>query len=114
MIGSQTLHAVGYALGIQRDAAGSRPGSTGGEKPLPVAWPTSVTAPPARGTSTRRSSWPRVYNAPVVFFCQNNQWAISQPRSGRPASRVYRRADGFGFPGVRVDGNDVLAVLGGH
>ena len=44
-----------------------------------------------------------VFNAPVVFFCQNNQWAISEP--------LVQRASGFGFPGVRVDGNDVFACL---
>jgi len=46
-----------------------------------------------------------------VFFCQNNQWAISEPMEKQTRIPLYRRADGFGFPGVRVDGNDVLAVL---
>ena len=50
------------------------------------------------------------YNAPVVFFCQNNQWAISEPIERQSRIPLYRRAAGFGFPGVRVDGNDVLAV----
>ena len=47
----------------------------------------------------------------MVFFCQNNQWAISEPTSASSAIPLYRRASGFGFPGVRVDGNDVLACL---
>jgi 2-oxoisovalerate dehydrogenase E1 component alpha subunit len=51
-----------------------------------------------------------VQNAPVVFFCQNNQWAISEPNDRQTRIPLYRRAAGFGFPGVRVDGNDVLAV----
>ena len=72
---------------------------------------TSATAPPARATSTRRSSSPRSFNAPVVFFCQNNQWAISEPLEKQTRVPLYQRAAGFGFPGVRVDGNDVLAVL---
>jgi pyruvate dehydrogenase E1 component alpha subunit len=46
----------------------------------------------------------------VVFFCQNNQWAISQPVERQTRIPLYQRARGFGFPGVRVDGNDVLAV----
>ena len=50
------------------------------------------------------------YNAPIVFFCQNNQWAISEPIERQSRIPLYRRASGFGFPGVRVDGNDVLAV----
>ena len=45
------------------------------------------------------------------FLCQNNQWAISQPLSRQTRIPLYRRAEGFGFPGLRVDGNDVLAVL---
>ncbi|HJQ05383.1 MAG TPA: thiamine pyrophosphate-dependent enzyme, partial [Nocardioides sp.] len=50
------------------------------------------------------------YNAPVVFFCQNNQWAISEPIDKVSRIPLARRADGFGFPGIRVDGNDVLAT----
>jgi pyruvate dehydrogenase E1 component alpha subunit len=55
--------------------------------------------------------WASVFNAPVVFFCQNNQWAISEPLERQSRIPLYKRAQGFGFPGVRVDGNDVLAVL---
>jgi pyruvate dehydrogenase E1 component alpha subunit len=51
-----------------------------------------------------------VFNAPIVFFCQNNQWAISVPLERQSRIPLYQRARGFGFPGVRVDGNDVLAV----
>jgi pyruvate dehydrogenase E1 component alpha subunit len=50
------------------------------------------------------------YNAPVVFFCQNNQWAISEPIERQSRIPLYQRARGFGFPGLRVDGNDVLAT----
>ncbi len=50
------------------------------------------------------------YNAPVVFFCQNNQWAISEPIERQSRIPLYQRALGFGFPGLRVDGNDVLAT----
>jgi pyruvate dehydrogenase E1 component alpha subunit len=52
-----------------------------------------------------------VFNAPVVFFCQNNQWAISQSHERLSRVPIYERAYGFGFPGVQVDGNDVLAVM---
>ena len=54
--------------------------------------------------------WASSYNAPIVFFCQNNQWGISTPMSIQSKIPLYHRAQGFGFPGVRVDGNDVLAV----
>jgi len=46
----------------------------------------------------------------VVFFVQNNQWAISEPTIKQTKIPLYLRAQGFGFPGIRVDGNDVLAV----
>jgi pyruvate dehydrogenase E1 component alpha subunit len=53
--------------------------------------------------------WASSFNAPVVFFCQNNQFGISTPSSTQSKVPLYRRARGFGFPGVRVDGNDLLA-----
>src|SRR4030095_8218268 len=53
-----------------------------------------------------------VLKAPVVFFCQNNQWAISVPLSCQTASEsIAIKAQAYGFPGVRVDGNDILAVV---
>ena len=53
-----------------------------------------------------------VFKLPVVFFCQNNQWAISVPLSGQTASESLAvKAVAYGFPGVRVDGNDILAVI---
>jgi pyruvate dehydrogenase E1 component alpha subunit len=54
--------------------------------------------------------WASSFNTPVVFFCQNNQWGISTPMSIQSKIPLYHRAPGFGFPGIRVDGNDVLAV----
>ena len=53
-----------------------------------------------------------VFKLPVVFFCQNNQWAISVPLSRQTASpSIAVKAVAYGFPGVRVDGNDILAVI---
>ncbi len=52
-----------------------------------------------------------VYKSPVVFICENNQWAISVPSSHQTASETFaQKAQAYGMPGVRVDGNDVLAV----
>jgi pyruvate dehydrogenase E1 component alpha subunit len=52
-----------------------------------------------------------VYEAPVIFFCNNNQWAISVPFEKQTKSEsVAIKAKAYGMPGVRVDGNDVLAV----
>lgn len=52
-----------------------------------------------------------VFRTPTVFFCQNNQWAISVPRERQTASETLAvKAEAYGFEGVRVDGNDLLAV----
>ena len=51
------------------------------------------------------------YMAPVVFFCQNNQWAISEPVRVQSHTSIAQRGQGYGIPGIQVDGNDVLAVL---
>jgi 2-oxoisovalerate dehydrogenase E1 component alpha subunit len=51
-----------------------------------------------------------VHKLPVIFFCENNQYAISVPLSKQVAGNISDRALGYGFPGVRVDGNDPLEV----
>jgi pyruvate dehydrogenase E1 component alpha subunit len=52
-----------------------------------------------------------VFRLPVVFICQNNQWAISVPLSGQTAAATLaQKAVAYGFEGVQVDGNDVFAV----
>lgn len=51
-----------------------------------------------------------VFKLPVIFLCENNQYAISIPAHRQVAGRVVDRAAGYGFPGQRVDGNDALDV----
>jgi 2-oxoisovalerate dehydrogenase E1 component alpha subunit len=52
-----------------------------------------------------------VWKAPCVFLCRNNGWAISVPSSTQTAARTFAsKAIGYGMPGIRVDGNDLLAV----
>jgi pyruvate dehydrogenase E1 component alpha subunit len=99
VIGSQTLHATGHAMGMQRD------GSDGAVMAFLGDGASS------QGDVNEAFVWASVFQAPVVFFCQNNQWAISEPLEKQSRIPLYQRARGFGFPGVRVDGNDVLAVL---
>jgi pyruvate dehydrogenase E1 component alpha subunit len=99
VIGSQTLHATGYAMGMQRD---------GGDGAVMAFFGDGASS---QGDVNEAFVWASVFNAPVVFFCQNNQWAISEPLEKQSRIPLYQRAMGFGFPGVRVDGNDVLAVL---
>ena len=56
-------------------------------------------------------SFAAAWKVPLVIFCQNNQWAISVPLSRQTAvTRLADKAQAYGLPGVRVDGNDVLAV----
>jgi pyruvate dehydrogenase E1 component alpha subunit len=99
VIGSQTLHAVGYAMGIQRDDATAATIAYFGDGAT------------SQGDVNESFIWASVFNAPIVFFCQNNQWAISEPLEKQTRIPLYRRASGFGFPGIRVDGNDVFACL---
>jgi len=103
VIGSQTLHATGYAMGIQRD------GAVGEDGEAVIAY--FGDGATSQGDVNEAFIWASVTNAPIVFFCQNNQWAISEPLERQSRVPLYRRAQGFGFPGVRVDGNDVLACL---
>ncbi|MER7662014.1 pyruvate dehydrogenase (acetyl-transferring) E1 component subunit alpha [Streptomyces sp. NPDC096193] len=99
VIGSQTLHATGYAMGVAKDGADSAVIAYFGD------------GASSQGDVAESFTFSAVYNAPVVFFCQNNQWAISEPTEKQTRVPLYQRAQGFGFPGIRVDGNDVLACL---
>ncbi|GHB02165.1 pyruvate dehydrogenase (acetyl-transferring) E1 component subunit alpha [Streptomyces termitum] len=99
VLGSQTLHATGYAMGVAKDGADSAVLAYFGD------------GASSQGDVNESFVFSAVYNAPVVFFCQNNQWAISEPIEKQTRVPLYQRAQGFGFPGVRVDGNDVLACL---
>jgi pyruvate dehydrogenase E1 component alpha subunit len=99
VIGSQTLHATGYAMGVAKDGVDSAVLAYFGD------------GASSQGDVAEAFTFAAVYNAPVVFICQNNQWAISEPTEKQTRVPLYQRAAGYGFPGVRVDGNDVLAML---
>jgi pyruvate dehydrogenase E1 component alpha subunit len=111
VIGAQTLHATGYAMGITLDgriggAAGDN-GSAGSDEAVIAYFGDGASA---QGDVNEAFVFASVFHAPIVFFCQNNQYAISEPLDRQTRVPLYRRAAGFGFPGVRVDGNDVLAT----
>ena len=97
-VGTQVPHAVGFAVGCKLDHE-----------------PTAVLVGFGEG-ATSTGDWHEamnfagVFQAPVVFLCENNQWAISVPIEEQVAGRVADRAAGYGFPGVRIDGTDVLTV----
>ncbi|MFD6057406.1 pyruvate dehydrogenase (acetyl-transferring) E1 component subunit alpha [Rhodococcus wratislaviensis] len=99
IVGAQALHATGYAMGMQFD------GSDGAAITYFGDGATS------QGDISEAFGFAASFNAPVVFFCQNNQWAISEPVSLQSRVSIAARGRGFGVPGVRVDGNDVLAVI---
>ena len=106
VIGAQTLHATGYAMGITMDG---KVGTDDGEAVIAYFGDGAT----SQGDVNEAFVWSGVFNAPIVFFCQNNQYAISEPLERQTRIPLYQRAHGFGFPGVRVDGNDVLATLRG-
>ena len=98
VLGNQALNAVGYAMGIQRDGA---------EEAVLTFFGDGASS---QGDVLESFVWAASFNAPVVFLCQNNLWGISTPMSVQSKIPLYHRAHGFGFPGIRVDGNDVLAM----
>ena len=106
VIGSHPLHATGHALGLTM-----RKDSVPREREVP---PGAVIAYFGDGASSQGDVMEAIELAvlqqvPVVFFCQNNHYAISHHVDRQSAVPIVQRADGFGLPGVQIDGNDVLA-----
>ncbi|WP_067202684.1 pyruvate dehydrogenase (acetyl-transferring) E1 component subunit alpha [Microbacterium sp. XT11] len=99
IIGAQTLHAVGYAIGIKHDGADE------------VAVTYFGDGATSQGDVNEAMIFASSYQAPVVFVCQNNHWAISEPVAVQSQFPIAGRAPGFGIPSLRVDGNDVLACM---
>lgn len=99
IIGAQTLHATGYAMGIQNDGADS------------VAVTYFGDGATSEGDVNEAMVFAASFQSPVIFFCQNNHWAISEPVRLQSHIRIADRAAGFGIPSIQVDGNDVLAVM---
>lgn len=65
----------------------------------------------SEGETMEAMNFAGVYKANTVFFCENNQWAISTPCSKQTAAETFaQKAVAFGFPGIQVDGNDLFAV----
>jgi pyruvate dehydrogenase E1 component alpha subunit len=98
-VGSQVLHAVGIAWGIKY------------RKKKEVAMTFFGDGGTSEGDFHEGMNFAGVFQVPVVFVCQNNQWAISVPRSKQTrAKTLAQKALAYGMPGIQVDGNDVLAV----
>ena len=106
VIGSQTLHATGYAMGIGLDGA-SGTGAPEKDEAVVVYFGDGATS---QGDVSEALVFAASYRTPQLFLLQNNHWAISVPVSRQSPVPLYRRAHGFGIPSLQVDGNDVLAM----
>jgi len=105
VLGTQVLHATGYAMGVKFDG---KVGTGNKAEDLAVISYMGDGAT-AEGDVSEAFLFAAVNESPIVFFIQNNQWAISSRSSAQTKVPLYQRGDGFGVPGVRIDGNDVLA-----
>lgn len=105
VLGSQTLHATGYAMGMNLDG---RSGTGDPERDAAVIVYYGDGAS-SQGDVHEAMVFAASYQTPEVFFLQNNHWAISVPVSTQSRGPLYRRAEGYAIPSLRVDGNDVLA-----
>jgi len=99
VIGDHVPHAVGYAMGIQRDGADD------------VAVAFYGDGASSQGDVHESFVFASVFGSPVLFYLQNNHLAISVAVERQAKHPLVERADGYGIPGIRVDGNDVLACL---
>ncbi|GAA3562411.1 thiamine pyrophosphate-dependent enzyme [Amycolatopsis ultiminotia] len=100
VVGGPVTHAVGWAMGAKLDETGGAAITYFGD------------GASSQGDIHEAMNFAGVYRLPVVFFCQNNGWAISLPAARQVAGgSVAARASGYGIEGVRVDGNDVEAVF---
>ncbi len=108
VLAAQALHATGYAWGISRDQAGWDAERRRAEGQVVLACYGDGAS--SEGDIHESMVFAASYDLPVVFFCQNNQWAISVPAATQTRVPLARRAAGYGFEGVTVDGNDPLAM----
>lgn len=105
VLASQTLHATGYAMGMQLDGS-TATGNPDTDQAVIVYYGDGASS---QGDANEALVFAASYHTPQVFFLQNNHWAISVPVIRQSRTPLYLRAGGFGIPGIQVDGNDVLA-----
>ena len=109
VLAAQMPHASGYGMAINLDQHGWDEAKRAAEGDAVVAYFGDGSS--TEGETHEAMVFANSFNAPVVFFCQNNQWAISVPFDVQSKVDLVHRAAGYGMPGIQVDGNDVLAVL---
>ena len=105
VLGTQVLHATGFAMGVKFDGA-SGTGDRDSDQAVLVYFGDGASS---EGDVSESFVFAASFQTPQVFFLQNNQWAISVPVKTQSRTPLYLRSSGFGIPGVQVDGNDVLA-----
>lgn len=105
VLGAQTLHATGYGMGLVFDDR-TGTGNPETDEAVIVYYGDGASS---QGDVHEAMVYSASYNAPVVFFVQNNQWAISVPFETQSKVPLYTRGAGYGIEGVQVDGNDVIA-----
>lgn len=105
VLGSQVLHAAGFAMGLNFDGR-SGTGDLDKDEAVIVYYGDGASS---QGDVHEAMVFAASYQAPTVFFLQNNHWAISVPVSTQSRVPLVERSAGYGIPSVRVDGNDVLA-----
>ncbi|WP_258185878.1 thiamine pyrophosphate-dependent dehydrogenase E1 component subunit alpha [Microbacterium sp. PAMC22086] len=105
VLGSQVLHAAGYGMGLVFDGR-TGTGDADRDEAVIVYYGDGASS---QGDVHEAMVFAASYQAPTVFFLQNNHWAISVPVSTQSRVPLVQRSAGYGIPSVRVDGNDVLA-----
>ena len=98
VLGTQALHATGYAAGVKMDRSDEVVTAYFGD------------GASSQGDVNEALNWAAAGTLPVLFFVQNNQWAISTSPAVQMRTTLTQRAAGFGLPSWHVDGNDALAV----
>ena len=99
IIAAQCTHAVGaaYAMNFRKETGRAVLCSFGEGATSEGEWHESI-------------NFAAIHQLPIVFLCENNAWAISTPRRTRWRNDIIQKADGYGIPGVKVDGIDPIAV----
>lgn len=105
VIGSQTLHATGYAMGIAIDGEYAT-GDPEHDQAVVTYFGDGATS---QGDVNEAMVFAASFQTPELFFLQNNQWAISVPVATQSRTPLVNRGTGFGIPSTQIDGNDVLA-----
>lgn len=100
VIGSQFPHAAGIAHGVKNHGSDAVTVVYGGEGAT------------SEGDWHEAMNWAGIHKLPLIFVIENNQYAISVPSTEEVAGKIADRAQGYGFPGFAIDGNDPFEALG--